>query len=129
MLFLSVIVLVCACGESPTDPSAGMPPTTGTPGATPTGGIAGFVLTPSQNCIVGARVEIIDGPKAGSVVTQNVCGFWDYGDDNGFVFSGLPLDRPTTLRATATGYNSTDVRVTATNPWSWSIHITLTKEQ
>ena len=75
-----------------------------------------------------ARVELIDGPQAGAVFVQTVCGYWDYGEDLGYSFSGLPLGIPVTLRATATGYKPAQIQVTPTNPYSYTNWIVLTKE-
>jgi len=116
----------------PTKPTTATPPPT--PPPTPsapstTGSIAGFVIDKSEQCIIGARVEMIDGPRAGDVFVQTVCGFWDYGDDLGYSFHDLPLGIPVTVRATAQGYRPADRRVAPTNPYSYTTMIVLTKEQ
>lgn len=96
----------------------------------PTGGsIAGFVIDSAEHCIIGARAELIDGPRAGAVFVQTVCGFWDYGDDLGYSFNDLPLGVPATIRATASGYQSAEVRAVPTNPYSYTTMIVLTKER
>jgi hypothetical protein len=101
-----------------------------TPGAHPTNtSIAGFVIDKSDQCIIGARVEVIDGPRAGAAFVQTVCGFWDYGDDLGFSFHELPVGTPVTVRATANGYKPADTRAVPTNPYSYTTMIVLTKEQ
>ena len=90
--------------------------------------IAGFVIDASESCIVGARVEVIDGPLAGASFVQTKCGFWDYGADIGYAFNGLP-GKPVTLRATAEGYKTAEVVGTPTNPYSYTTYIILTKTQ
>lgn len=91
------------------------------------GSIAGFVIDSSDECIIGARVEILDGPRAGESFVQTMCGFWDYGDDLGYSFSNLSVGIPVTLRASATGYYSVVQRATPTNPFSYTTMIVLTK--
>lgn len=93
------------------------------------GSIAGFVIDESDQCIIGARVELIDGPQAGAVFVQTVCGFWDYGADLGYSFHDLPFGIPVTVRATAEGYESANRRVAPTNPYSYTTIIVLTKKQ
>lgn len=126
--------LLTGCKDAP-EPVA--PPVSSTPltpvpqpAPQPTGGsIAGFVIDAAEHCIVGARVELIDGPQAGAVVVQGgECGFWDYGDV-GYSFNDLPLGVPATIRATASGYQSAEVRAVATNPFSYTTMIVLTKEE
>jgi hypothetical protein len=98
-----------------------------TPGAQHTGGsIAGFVIDEAEQCIIGARVELIDGPRAGAVFVQTECGFWDYGDV-GYSFNDLPLGLPTTIRATASHYQSAEMRAVPTNPYSYTTMIVLTR--
>ena len=92
------------------------------------GSIAGFVIDQSHQCIVGARVELIDGPQAGAVFVQTVCGFWDYGDDNGYSFNELPVGIAVTMRATAKGYVPAEILAMPTNPYSYTTMIVLKKE-
>ena len=103
------------------------------PAVTPTpqpaiGSIAGFVIDAFDECIIGARVEMIDGPQAGTSFVQTVCGFWDYGDDLGYSFHNLPLGITVTIRATAEGYKSSEISAFATNPYQYTTMILLTKE-
>jgi hypothetical protein len=90
--------------------------------------IAGFVLDASESCIVGARVEVIDGPLKGESFVQTKCGFWDYGADLGYSFNGLP-EQPVTLRATASGYKTAEITVMPTNPYQYTTYIVLTRTQ
>ena len=112
---------------APPAPPAPPPPPPGA--STAIASVAGFVIDESDQCIIGARVELIDGLRAGAVFVQTVCGFWDYGEDLGFSFHDLPSGIPVTLRATAKGYKSADKRVTPTNTYSYTTMIVLTKEQ
>jgi hypothetical protein len=109
----------------PTDSTAATPPFTGAPNAS----IAGFVIDESDQCIIGARVELIDGPRPGAVFVQTLCGFWDYGDDLGYSFHNLPWGIPVTARATAEGYKPEEKRAVPTNPYSYTTMIVLKKEQ
>jgi hypothetical protein len=94
-----------------------------------TGSIAGFVIDKSDACIIGARAEMIDGPQAGAVFVQTVCGFWDYGEDLGYSFHGLPFGATVTLRASADGYKTAETRGVATDPYQYTTMLTLVKEQ
>jgi hypothetical protein len=94
-----------------------------------TGSIAGFVIDDAENCIVGARIEVVDGTQAGSRFTQTMCGFWDYGEDNGFAFHDLTADVPVTITASADGYTSRTIEAMPANPYSYSIMIVLTKRK
>jgi hypothetical protein len=96
---------------------------------TPTGSIAGFVLDESEQCIVGARVELRVDETHSNVFTQTVCaGFWDYLPNQGFAFHELPLGAVFTLRATAPGYRQGEARASAMNPFQYTTYITLEKE-
>ena len=110
----------------PTDPTTSTPLT---PAQSLTGSIAGFVIDKSEQCIMGARVQMIDGPRAGEVFVQNVCGFWDYGEDLGFSFHGLPSGTPVTVRATADGYTPANISATPSNPFSYTTMIVLAQKQ
>lgn len=91
------------------------------------GSIAGFVINQSGECIVGARVELIDGPQAGAVFAQTYCDVWGYGDDNGYSFHDLPLGN-TTVRATAKGYLDAEITVVPTSSYSYTTMIVLKRE-
>jgi hypothetical protein len=71
---------------------------------------------------------MVDGPQAGAVFVQTVCGFWDYGEDLGYSFHGLPFGVTVTLRATADGYKTAETRGVATNPYQYTTMLTLVKE-
>jgi hypothetical protein len=117
-------VLVCAAfltgcdgGSEPVGPI--------TPGPQLKGAIAGQVIDESAECIIGARVELIDGPQAGAVFVQTSCG-WDY--STGYLFSGLPRGLTMTVRATAKGYLPAETLARPTNPSSYTTMIVLKKE-
>jgi hypothetical protein len=111
------------------DSAISVPFTTGTTGTTSAASLAGFVIDAAEHCINGARLELIDGPRAGAVIVQEgECDFWGYGD-GGYSFNDLPLGVPATIRATASGYQSAEVRAVPTNPYSYTTMIVLTKEQ
>ena len=91
--------------------------------------IAGFVLDSSDNCIVGARVELMNGSTASATFTQTVCGFWDYGDDLGFSFHNLAAGVPMTVRASAPGYKTGQIIATPSNPYQYTNYIYLAKDR
>ena len=70
---------------------------------------------------------MMDGPRAGDSFLQTVCGFWDYGEDLGYSFNDLPIGITVTLRASAIGYRSVELRATPTNPYQYTTMIRLTK--
>ena len=76
-LLFSAQLLASSCGEtpSPTAPSAGNPPSVQGPVPPPTGeSIRGFVTDTAGRPVGGARVEVVDGPSAGSAATADVRG-------------------------------------------------------
>jgi hypothetical protein len=129
-----ILVLAGACSQHEF-PTSAVPPTTTppvTPGAQPSNAaVAGFVIDADDRnqCIIGARVELVDGPQAGAVFVQTVCGFWDYSTNLGYSFLGLPSGIPVTLRATAKGYKPAEILGVPTNPFQYTTMIVLTKEQ
>ena len=101
-----------------------------TPGPQPSiGAIAGFVMDESDQCIIGARVELIDGPRAGAAFVQGQCYVWGNVGDDGYSFTGLPAGLFVTVRATAKGYKTAEKSAKAANPYSYTTLIVLTKEQ
>jgi hypothetical protein len=120
----------CKGAPEPAAPFVDSTPPVPQPAPQPTGGsIAGFVIDSAEHCINGARLELIDGPQAGAVIVQGgECDFWGYGD-GGYSINDLPLGVPATIRATASGYQSAEVRAVPTNPYSYTTMIVLTKEQ
>ena len=135
-----VITLICAAFLSacldgrerlPTYPITTEPPTntpTPQPPIAAIGSIAGFVIDADEQCIIGARVEMIDGPQAGKSFVQTVCGFWDYGADLGYSFHNLPAGVAVTIRATAEGYKPAEKTAVPTNPFQYTTMIVVTKE-
>lgn len=55
---------------------------------------------------------MIDGARAGEQVIQKECPF---GDGSGYEFRDLPPHAHTTIRASADGYRSVEVRTLVTN--------------
>ena len=111
----------------PRDPTTTTAPPSSAP-QTSIGSVAGFVIDESDQCIIGARVVLIDGPRAGAVFVQTVCGFWDYGENLGYSFHDLTIGVPVTVRATATGYMPAERRALPSNPYSYTTMIVLTRD-
>lgn len=114
------------------DPTTSAPPSAPepqpiTPASQHDGSVAGFVIDESQ-CVIGARVELLDGPHAGAVFVQTMCDFWGYGDDTGFVFHELPLGKAVTVRATAKGYLPAEILAIPKRSYSYTTMIALRKE-
>ncbi len=129
---LVLAMLVTGC-DGASDPAAPPPePVTWTQPSPGNGSgylaVAGFVIDASEACIVGARVEVMDGPRKGESFVQTKCGFWDYGADIGYAFQGLP-HQPVLLRATANGYKTADVVGTPTMPYQYTTYIVMKKNQ
>src|SRR6478736_145468 len=98
---LLVFVLAVSCSRSELTTAPAAPARPSPESSQPTlgyGTIAGFVIDRSDQCIIGARVELIDGPGAGAASVQTVCGFWDYGEDIGYAFHNLPVGMEVTVR-------------------------------
>jgi hypothetical protein len=126
-------VLLTGCTDAtdpkvlPPDPEIPLVPIE--PNAPVYGSIAGFVIDESDDCIIGARVELIGGLQPGPVFVQTVCGFWDYGADLGFSFHNLPNGTAFTIRATAPGYELAERIAAPSNPYSYTTMIVLRKER
>lgn len=100
-LVITVAALVSGCeGESPTAPRPFQPPAAA---GSPTFKIAGVVqdLPLPLQPVANARVEIVDSPLAGRVVTTNVEGRFAFAE---------PVEAPVTLRVTKDGYAPETVR-------------------
>jgi hypothetical protein len=128
---LAALLIGCDVASDPAAPPSD--PVTWNEPYAPGGGssnlsIAGFVIDESEQCIIGALVQVVDGPRKGASFVQTVCGFWDYGENLGYSFHGLP-GQPVTLRATAEGYRTAEVVGTPTNPFQYRTFIILTKSQ
>jgi hypothetical protein len=78
------------------------------PTAAGTGQVWGHVQNASGDCIIGAVVEVLDGPLAGARSIQwDVCGpVWDGGAYN---FDTLPVNTWVRLRASKEGYRSREM--------------------
>jgi hypothetical protein len=80
-----------------------------------------MVVDSTGSCIVGASVQVVQGQRAGSILTQDEpCGYWDYG--GGVTFSDLTPNVGMTLRAAAAGYVAQELTVA---PKSGPLHVTL----
>lgn len=88
--------------------------------------ITGLVTAESGECIIGALVQVVDGPRAGAEYTQTRCFSWDY-EEVGFSFSHLPSVVPVTLRASAAGFTTAYATLTPTRSTADAI-IVLKKE-
>ncbi len=104
-------------------------PTSPLPSPATRGSIAGFVFDKFYQCIIGARVEVLDGTQAGAVVVQTICDVWGYGSDNGYLFNDLPIGTAVTIRVTANGYEPVERRADPANPYSYTSDVILTKAQ
>lgn len=94
------LLMVLACKEFE------LPTGTSTPPPQGTGGIGGYVFAGSDgNCLVGARIELVDGPRAGEAIQQTACPF---GDAYGYYFRDLALNTRVTFRASAPGYKTAE---------------------
>ena len=110
-----IIAASTACheGSLPTaPPTSTQPPPAAAPGA-----IYGIVVSARDHqCLVGATVEMLDGPRAGERVQQTAADCQSIFDTSvhAFIFRNVPLDKPITLRASMPGYESR----TVTRLWS-----------
>jgi hypothetical protein len=131
--FCTSLIMGCNISEPtegaphpPSQPQAQPPAPPAPPPPIEGASIAGFVADESGGCIVGARVQVVDGPKAGAEYTQTRCFSWDF-EEVGFYFTGLPSTVPVTLRASAAGFKTADATLTPTRTTDDAI-IVLTKE-
>ncbi len=101
---LILLTVLAACGGSSYVPSSPSPtPPAPAPSSPPI--VSGKVLNEPGICIEGATVEVVRGQLSGLKVTQATpSNYWSYGDEEGFVFTGLTPDVDMTLRASASGY-------------------------
>src|SRR5262245_1498392 len=95
-LVISAIVLT-ACGTPPVTPSGTNPSPTGTPApaGTPAFTVSGWVFDSASRELAGARVEVLTGARAGTVLIA---------DTNGRFAFDQPLDRNVQVRASKEGY-------------------------
>lgn len=109
LAILLVVAALIACEKNMNLPTAPSPPTQ--PPSSQVGGIGGYVFGEADgSCLVPARVEVLDGPRAGEAVQQTDCPF---GDAYGYDFRDLPLGQKMTIRASAPGYKSVDKQLYA----------------
>jgi hypothetical protein len=116
---VAAVVLLLSCnGESPTAPTVMQPvPPAGqpVPPAATTGIVWGTVYQKSGACILGATVEMLDGPQAGARLIQNVCGgYWDDSGEPGYLFRELPPNTDVRLRAAKEDYRSQEITLHVT---------------
>ena len=137
LLFCAVVWTGCGDGDWSTPAPIILTDPTTSPRASIAGFVreegAGFVFNGDQ-CLIGARVEMIDGPHAGAVSVQTECEPW-YDSFPGYYFLDLPFGIPVTLRASAKGYTPTEIRAVPANlpvpSWDarfYTTTILLTKE-
>ena len=113
--WIVLAVMLSGCSTESVPPTAPTPPPPPAPAPTPpappapapVGFLAGMVLSNSGGCIQGAVVEIVGGQGIGRRMTQTAaCSWWDW--EEGYVFTDLAPDVELTIRASASGYNSTE---------------------
>ena len=68
--------LVTGCGDSPPTVSIWLPPPAPTTPVVNLGYVTGFVWSESGECLLDARIELMDGPRAGAVSGQSSCDIW-----------------------------------------------------
>lgn len=111
LAILLVVATSIACEKNMNSPTAPLPPTQNPPAVGGIGGIGGYVFGQADgSCLVPARVEVLDGPRAGEAVQQTDCPF---GDAYGYMFRDLPMGQKITIRASAPGYKSVDKQLYA----------------
>lgn len=103
-LLVSLGLAGCGSPSTPLSPSSLSPSVV--PAAPSSSSIVGFVLDSGFRSVAGAKVEVLDGPEAGSSTTTDTAGQ--------FSLTGT-FDPTTRFRATGQGY------VTATQTWNCSV--------
>lgn len=100
VFFLLLLSLGCSKKLSlPTDPTPpALPPPPSQGGI---GHVWGYVTDEQGRCLVGAVVEIIEGPKTGQRSEEKGC---DYDTGIGYELMQLPIGETVKLRATKEGY-------------------------
>ena len=117
---LLLLTLACSGGSSPTEPNI--------PSRTQ-GLVQGWVFAEraDRQCVRDARIQIVDGPGAGTTVLQELwtCDEAVRGETVGFSFRGLPLGRTVRLRAFAPGFLQQELEATvAVHPVQVTFYLT-----
>ncbi len=87
----------------------------------------GMVITDSGVCVHDATVRVVRGQGLGrSAAQETPCGAWDYA--GGFVFNRLIPGVEMTLRISAPGYVTEDIRVVPEWDQHTALLITATRE-
>lgn len=128
ILFACTLLTGCSDAIGPIIPLNLNPASPGPPAPTPkrTGIVAGAVFNEQSLYVLGARVELLDGPRAGAMVLQEAGSSWE--EPPGFYFDDLPPLVPTLVRVTASGYKTIELWIT---PFEWGNYtvIALTRDQ
>lgn len=104
--FLVFLTAAVSCEKGVNSPTAPLPPATAP--APTLGGVGGYVVSASGACIIGARVQAVDGVRAGETVSQSDC---PYGDAYGYWIDDLPIGTTVTIRASAVGFKPQEIQV------------------
>ena len=128
-LLVGLLLSVMACNEGPTAPQQQVPftPPTATPTPPPAvpqglGEVYGVAREDQGLCLVGATIEILDGPLAGQRHQQSTgdcvpLSFRDGDEYIAFRFSGFPRDTPVSVQASMPGYASQVIRISSPAPF------------
>jgi len=113
---LAICLWIAGCGSSSTSPTATPPPTaTGSAGTTFT--LSGSVMSSNGVMVIGATVQVADGPNAGKSTTTSSSGSYSIA---GLVPSGM------TVSASATNYTAISKPVTVTGAQTLDFQLTAT---
>ena len=112
---LLVVIPLAGCSQdgTPPPPPTGPTPPPPSPGPEQNIAVSGWVADSAARLISGARVEVMTGAQAGTVV---------FSDDRGQFSFETPLGATTRLRASKAGYID-DIRALATNAATGSVRI------
>jgi hypothetical protein len=110
IVLLTFALGLAGCSGSPTRPTSIAPVAISTPTVVTPQALTGYISDTGFRVISGARIEVLDGPQAGTVMTS---------DDGGrFSYTGI-FASTVNLRATKAGYVEATqaVRVLTSGPW------------